>query len=86
MDAVPRRIDPEVYLLDLRGRHFWHQRTETGFRSALRLFEDAAGAIRPMRPPTLGSPSRLICWPTTACTPAGNPAALARRRARARAR
>ena len=40
--AVPRRVDPEVYLLDLRGRHFWHQRTETGFRSALRLFEDAA--------------------------------------------
>jgi serine/threonine-protein kinase len=42
MDAVPRRVDPEVYLLNLRGRHFWHQRTETGFRSALRLFEDAA--------------------------------------------
>ena len=40
--AMPRRVDPEVYLLDLRGRHFWHQRTETGFRSALRLFEDAA--------------------------------------------
>ena len=39
--VVPRRVDPEVYLLDLRGRHFWHQRTETGFRSALRLFEDA---------------------------------------------
>ncbi len=38
----PRRIDPEVYLLDLRGRHAWHQRTETGFRSALQMFEDAA--------------------------------------------
>jgi len=40
--TAPRRVDPEVYLLDLRGRHFWHQRTETSFRSALRLFEDAA--------------------------------------------
>jgi TolB-like protein len=40
--TAPRRIDPEVYLLDLRGRHLWHQRTEAGFRSALRLFEDAA--------------------------------------------
>ncbi len=38
----PRRVDPEVYLLDLRGRHFWHQRTESSFRSALRMFEDAA--------------------------------------------
>ena len=40
--AAPRRIEPEVYLLDLRGRHLWHQRTEAGFRAALRLFEDAA--------------------------------------------
>jgi adenylate cyclase len=38
----PRRVDPEAYLLDLRGRHFWHQRTKSSFRSALRLFEDAA--------------------------------------------
>ena len=40
--AAPRRIDPEVYVLDLRGRHLWHQRTETSFRSALRLFDQAA--------------------------------------------
>ncbi len=40
--TAPRRVDPDVYLLDLRGRHFWHQRTESGFRSALGLFEDAA--------------------------------------------
>jgi serine/threonine-protein kinase len=39
--TAPRRVDPEVYVLDLRGRHYWHQRTETGFRSALQLFEDA---------------------------------------------
>ena len=26
-------------------------------------------AIRPMRRPTLASPSRLICWPTTASVP-----------------
>ena len=39
--VAPRRVNPEVYLLDLRGRHFWHQRTETGFRSALQLFENA---------------------------------------------
>jgi serine/threonine-protein kinase len=38
----PRRVNPEAYLLDLRGRHFWHQRTESSFRSALRMFEDAA--------------------------------------------
>ena len=37
----PRRVDPEVYLLDMRGRHFWHQRTEAGFRAALRAFEEA---------------------------------------------
>ncbi len=40
--TTPRRVDPEVYLLDLRGRHAWHQRTETSFRSALKMFEDAA--------------------------------------------
>jgi hypothetical protein len=38
---TPRRVDPEVYLLDLRGRHLLHQRTEAGFRAALRMFEDA---------------------------------------------
>lgn len=37
----PRRVDPEVYLLDLRGRHHWHQRTEAGFRAALAAFEEA---------------------------------------------
>lgn len=39
--AAPRRVDPEVYLLDLRGRHLWHQRTEAAFRAALGLFEEA---------------------------------------------
>jgi len=39
---APRRVDPEAYLLDPRGRHLWHQRTESSFRSALRRFEDAA--------------------------------------------
>jgi TolB-like protein len=38
---VPRKIDPEVYLLGLRGRHYWHQRTESSFRTALQLFEQA---------------------------------------------
>lgn len=39
--AAPRRVEPEVYLLVLRGRNYWHQRTEVGFRSALQLFEQA---------------------------------------------
>jgi TolB-like protein len=39
--AAPRRVEPEVYLLVLRGRHHWHQRTEVGFRSAFQLFEQA---------------------------------------------
>ena len=52
--AVPRRVDPEVYLLDLRGRHLWHQRTEAGFRSALRLFEDAAACDPTYAPAYVG--------------------------------
>ncbi len=50
----PRRIDPEVYLLDLRGRHAWHQRTETGFRSALQMFEDAAARDPTFAPAYVG--------------------------------
>jgi adenylate cyclase len=57
--AAPRRVDPEVYLLDLRGRHFWHQRTETGFRSALRLFEDAAARDPTYAPAYVGMAESL---------------------------
>ena len=39
----PRKVNPDVYLLDLRGRHLWEKRTEAGFRSALELFEQAIG-------------------------------------------
>jgi serine/threonine protein kinase/tetratricopeptide (TPR) repeat protein len=39
--APPRKVDPDVYLLDLRGRHLWEKRTERGFRAALELFEEA---------------------------------------------
>ena len=40
--AGPRRkVDPEVYLLDLQGRHQWNRRTEEGFRTGLRHFRDA---------------------------------------------
>lgn len=52
--TVPRRVDPEVYLLDLRGRHFWHQRTESSFRSALRMFEDAAAQDPTYAPAYIG--------------------------------
>jgi adenylate cyclase len=49
--ALPqRKIDPEVYLLELRGRHLWHQRTERGFRAALGEFE-AAAALDPAYAP-----------------------------------
>ena len=37
-----RRVDHEIYLLDLRGRHFTQQRNEAGYRSALAMFEEAA--------------------------------------------
>jgi adenylate cyclase len=52
--TAPRRVDPEVYLLDLRGRHFWHQRTESSFRSALRMFEDAAARDPTYAPAYIG--------------------------------
>ena len=38
----PRPVDPEVYRLLVQARHFWHLRTEAGFRKALALYEDAA--------------------------------------------
>jgi TolB-like protein/Flp pilus assembly protein TadD len=47
---APRRVDHEVYLLDLRGRHLTQQRTEAGYRSALKMFEEAA-AKDPMYAP-----------------------------------
>ena len=37
----PRRVVPEVYLLDLRGRRMMESRTEAGFRSALTCFTQA---------------------------------------------
>ncbi len=36
---APRKVDPEVYLLDLRGRQAREMRTESGFRAALELFQ-----------------------------------------------
>ena len=36
-----RRVDPEVYHLDLKGRHLWGKRTEASFRAGLKLFEQA---------------------------------------------
>lgn len=49
-----RRVDPEVFLLDLRARHLWHQRTEAGFRAALRLFDDAVARDPAYAPAYLG--------------------------------
>ncbi len=39
----PRRpgVDAEAYLAYLRGRYFWNQRTEEGFRKAIQEFERA---------------------------------------------
>jgi len=36
--------DVEVYMLYLKGRHFWNQRSETGLRRAIELFQDAIAA------------------------------------------
>ena len=41
--ASPRPIEPEVFLLDLEGRHFIAQRREAAFRRAVRCFESAVG-------------------------------------------
>ena len=35
------QVDPEVYLLDLEGRHVWQRRTEAAFREALGKYEQA---------------------------------------------
>jgi TolB-like protein/Tfp pilus assembly protein PilF len=36
-----RRIDPEVYRLDLKGRHYWNKRTEASFHAGLESFQRA---------------------------------------------
>jgi TolB-like protein len=36
-----RQVDPEVFLLDLQGRHLLTQRTEAAFRLALQRFQEA---------------------------------------------
>lgn len=38
---LPRKVIPDVYLLDLRGRRMMESRTEAGFRAALACFEQA---------------------------------------------
>ena len=38
-----RTVAPEVLLPCLKGRQKWHQRTEAGFRAAVKLFEEAIG-------------------------------------------
>jgi eukaryotic-like serine/threonine-protein kinase len=38
---APRKVDPEVYLLDLRGRQAREKRTESGFRTGLDLFQQS---------------------------------------------
>ena len=39
--STPRKVDPEVYLLDLRGRHANEKRNESGFRTGVELFQQA---------------------------------------------
>jgi serine/threonine protein kinase/tetratricopeptide (TPR) repeat protein len=33
--------DPEAYTLYLKGRHFWHKRTQEGFRKSMECFQEA---------------------------------------------
>ena len=40
----PRRVVPEAYMLDLKGRRLMESRTEEGFRSALACFQQALDA------------------------------------------
>jgi TolB-like protein/DNA-binding winged helix-turn-helix (wHTH) protein/Tfp pilus assembly protein PilF len=49
--AVPG-TDPVTYDLYLKGRYYWHQRTEEGLRAALDFFEEAV-ARAPDYPPAL---------------------------------
>jgi serine/threonine protein kinase/tetratricopeptide (TPR) repeat protein len=39
--ATPRKVDPEVYLLDLRGRHAIEKRNESSFRTAVEVFQQS---------------------------------------------
>ena len=49
--AAPlRKIDPQVYLLQLRGQYMLHQRTESSIRNAIDLFQQAI-AIDPTYAP-----------------------------------
>jgi TolB-like protein/Tfp pilus assembly protein PilF len=38
-----RAVAADVLMPCLKGRHKWHQRTEAGFRAAVKLFEEAIG-------------------------------------------
>jgi TolB-like protein/Tfp pilus assembly protein PilF len=39
--AVPRSVNPEAYVAYLKGRYYWHKRTEEGMRKAVEHFERA---------------------------------------------
>jgi TolB-like protein/Tfp pilus assembly protein PilF/predicted Ser/Thr protein kinase len=41
VQASRRKVDPEVYLLELQGRHHLYKRTEDGFRTAMTIFRRA---------------------------------------------
>lgn len=75
----PRRVDPEVYLLDLRGRHMWHQRTEAGFRAALKIFEEAVARDPTYAPAHVGIAESLNMLANYGLVPATQirPASLA---------
>ncbi len=50
----PRQIDPEVFLLDLEGRHLLARRTEEGFRRARSCFARAIDLDRSFAPAHAG--------------------------------
>jgi TolB-like protein/Flp pilus assembly protein TadD len=49
-----RQVDPQVYLLDLEGRHFIGRRSEENFRRALDCFQRAAALDRTYAPAYAG--------------------------------
>jgi serine/threonine-protein kinase len=80
-DAAPprRRVDPEVYHLDLKGRHLWNRRTEASFRAGLKLFEQAIAIDPEYAPAHIGVADcyAMLCNYGILPPSAGHPAAKA---------
>lgn len=78
--SAPRKVDPEVYLLDLQARQCWHQRTEESFRSALELYEKAVAQDPTYAPAYVGLAESLNMLANYGIVPPPqNPGSFARR-------